>query len=381
MVRAMTRLTCIGLIACLPAVAGGRLIQQGFLTAELERIRSLHGLPAMGAAVVVGSRTAVAVAGLRRIDGVEPVSEADAFHLGSDTKAITTSVVARLVERGLLRWGETLAEALPDVDMDPAFRSVTIEMLMRHVAGLPGGGAFTPEFTKGFDDEHWTLERQRGDMSRRFLVRKPAQPPGTRFIYSNYDYIILGHIVERVAGKPWEQLVQDEVFTPLHMKGCGFGPTATRQRPQGVWGHDVKAGVYVPTEEDNPPLLGPAGSVYCPLAAWARFAAAQIGEASPDWLSKASLSRLHEPLVVPGAGPGKAIALGWGVTTTGVPTMLTHSGSNGFNTARIVVIPSLHAAVLVTANAGDGRARAAVDELIDLLVHQLAPNAQGVRVP
>jgi CubicO group peptidase (beta-lactamase class C family) len=335
----------------------------------------------MGAAVVFGGRSTVAVAGLRRVDGAEPVREGDAFHLGSDTKAITTAVAARLVERGLLRWGETLAEALPDVDMDPAFRAVTIEMLMRHVAGLPGGGAFTPEFTKGFDDEHWTLEHQRGDMTRRFLVRKPAQPPGTRFVYSNYDYIILGHILERVARKPWEQLVQDEVFTPLHMKGCGFGPTTTQKRPEGVWGHDVKAGVYVPTEEDNAPLLGPAGSVHCPLAAWARFAAAQNGEASPGWLSEASLRRLHEPLEVTGAGPGKAIALGWGVTTTGVPTLLTHSGSNGFNTARIVVIPSLHAAVLVTVNAGDGRARDAVDEVIDFLVHQLAPKAQGARVP
>jgi len=139
----------------------------------------------------------------------------------------------------------------------------------------------------------------------------------------------------------------------------------------------VKGGVYLPTEEDNPPLMGSAGSVHCPLEAWARFAAAQLGAASPGWLSPGSLRKLHEPMEVPGAGPGKAIALGWGVTTTGVPTLLTHSGSNGFNMARIVVIPGLHAAVLVTANAGDEQARAAVDELSDLLVHQLAPKAQG----
>jgi hypothetical protein len=69
------------------------------------------------------------------------------------------------------------------------------------------------------------------------------------------------------------------------------------------------------------------------------------------------------------------------VTTTGVPTLLTHSGSNGFNMARIVVIPALRVAMLVTANAGDERARDAVDELSDRLVHQLAPKAQGAHGP
>jgi CubicO group peptidase (beta-lactamase class C family) len=313
------------------------------------------------------------------MDRPDPVLPTDAFHLGSDTKAITASVVARLVERGLLHWSETLSEALPGMEMDPAFRAVTLEMVMRHMAGLPGSGAFTPEFTKGFDDVHWSLERQRADMTRRFLTRKPVQPPGTRFVYSNYGYLILGHVVERAAGKPWEQLVQEEVFSPLHMTGCGFGPTATLRQPGGVWGHDLKGGAYSPSEEDNPPLLGPAGSVHCPLQAWARFAAAHAGAATSGWLSEASLRRLHEPLEVAGAGPGKAIAMGWGVTTTGVPTLLTHSGSNGFNMARIVVMPMLHAAVLVTANAGDERARSAVDELSDQLVRQLAPKAQGSR--
>ena len=74
-------------------------------------------------------------------------------------------------------------------------------------------------------------------------------------------------------------------------------------------------------------------------------------------------------------GAGKDIALGWGVTNTGSPQLLTHNGSNGYNHARIVILPSLHAAVLVTANAGDQRAQDAVDELSDDLVHQLAPDA------
>ena len=341
------------------------------LKATVEAFRARHGVPGMGAAVVRAGSIAVAVSGLRRIDRPDPITASDAFHLGSDTKAITASVVARLIERGLLHWGETLTEALPDIanQMDPAFRAVTLEMVMRHVAGLPGGGAFTPEFTAGFDDT-WPVDRQRAWMTARFLSRAPTQAPGARFVYSNYDFIIIGHIVERATTKTWERLVEDEVFAPLGMIGCGFGPTATSARPDGVWAHEVKNKAYVPTEEDNPPLIGPAGTVHCPLAAWAKFASAHL-DGDGGWLSSDSLHRLHEPLAVQGGTPGKDIALGWGVTNTGAPQQLTHNGSNGYNFARIVLIPSLKSAILVTCNAGDDRAMAAGQEMSDKLTAQV----------
>jgi CubicO group peptidase (beta-lactamase class C family) len=348
------------------------------LTARLERSRRAHGIPGMGALVLRGYRITIAVTGKRRSDGDAPLVAADAFHLGSDTKSMTASLVARLVERGRLRWDETLAEALPEIAprMDPGFKSVTLDMLMRHVAGLPTGGAFTPEFTAGFDDEHWPIAQQRRWMAERFLSRPPKETPGTRFAYSNYGYLILGHVVEHAAGKTWEELLREEVFAPLAMTGCGFGPTATSAHPEGNWGHDVKKNSYVPTEEDNPPLIGPAGTVHCPLVDWARFAAAHAGSAPPGWLTEASLAHLHEPKSLEGVQSGKDIALGWGVTRT-QPPRLTHSGSNGYNHAEIVVIPGWHAAVLVTSNAGDEAARAATKEVLDVLVEGIGISGEG----
>ncbi len=326
----------------------------------------------MGAATVRDGGISIAVAGRRRVDREARLLDGDSFHLGSDTKAMTASVVARLVDRSVLRWDETLPEALPDIAeaMDPAFRSVTLDMLMRHVAGLPTGGAFTPEFTAGFDDEHWPIAKQRAWMAARFLSRPPTEPPGTRFAYSNYDYLILGHVLEHATGRTWEELVREEVFAPLAMVGCGFGPTSTAANPDGNWGHDVKDGAYVPTEEDNPPLIGPAGTVHCPLAAWARFAAAHAGNGPAGWLTPGSLDHLHQPAAFAGDPPGKDIALGWGITRTD-PPRLTHSGSNGYNQAEIVVIPRLRAAVLVTCNAGDEQAHAAARDMLDELVQEV----------
>jgi CubicO group peptidase (beta-lactamase class C family) len=339
------------------------------LAARLERARSAHGIPGMGALVLRGNRIAIAVTGKRRADRDARLATTDAFHLGSDTKSMTASLVARLVDRRVLRWDQTLAEALPEIaaKVDPAFKSVTLDMLMRHVAGLPTDGAFTPEFTAGFDDEHWPIAKQRAWMAERFLSRPPKEIPGTRFAYSNYGYLILGHVVEHATGKTWEELMREEVFAPLAMTACGFGPTATSANPDGSWGHDVKGGAYLPTEEDNPPLIGPAGTVHCPLVDWARFAAAHAGSGPADWLTSSSMAHLHEAAALAGVPSGKDIALGWGVTRTD-PPRLTHAGSNGYNHAEIVVIPVLHAAVLVTSNAGDERARAAAKEVLDALV-------------
>jgi D-alanyl-D-alanine carboxypeptidase len=351
-------------------VADLRLQSDPDLARRLEALRKDLQVPGIGAGILRGNDLNIAVAGTRRADQDTPIAVTDAFHLGSDTKAITASIVARLVDRGILRWDESLAEAMPELtDMNPAFKAVTLDMLMRHVAGLPQSGAFTPEFTEGFD-ESWPLGQQRAWMARRFLSRPPALTPGTRFAYSNYGYLIIGHIVERATGKTWEDLARQEVFVPLGMTGCGFGPTATKARPAGNWAHDVKDGHYVPTEEDNPPLVGPAGTVYCTLESWARFARAHANPDDGGWLTSSSMAHLHEAYAMAGTSVGKDIGLGWGVTRTD-PPRLTHSGSNGYNIAEIVVIPKWHTAVLVVCNAGDDRAQNLAGKVRDLLVDQL----------
>ena len=82
------------------------------------------------------------------------------------------------------------------------------------------------------------------------------------------------------------------------------------------------------------------------------------------------MGHLHEPFTAIGTPLGKDIGLGWGITQT-QPPRLTHSGSNGYNFAEIVVIPLWHAAVLVTCNAGDARGGAAAKEASDFFVAEL----------
>ena len=99
-----------------------------------------HGLPALAAAAVQDGRIVAAGAvGTRRWGTEAPVTIDDAFHIGSDTKAMTSLLVAMLVEQGTLRWDTTVAEAFPDLvaGMDAGLRGVTLTQLLSHTGGLP----------------------------------------------------------------------------------------------------------------------------------------------------------------------------------------------------------------------------------------------------
>ncbi len=332
------------------------------LAAVLEPLRARYGLPALAAAVL-DERSVIArgAVGRRDADDPTPVGLDDRWHLGSCTKAMTATLFARLVERGAIRWEATLAEAFPDLaaTMDPAYRAVTMEQVMQHRAGLPG------EIPSAIWSRLWApgdVVAQRRDFAAAMLTRAPSSPPGTRYEYANAGYMIVGAALERVTGRPWEELVRAEVFAPLAMTSCGFGAPATPGEVDQPWGHRAADGGVEPVEPgpgaDNPPALGPAGTVHCALSDWGRFAQAHLrgarGEAT-GYLTAESFARMHTP---PAGGD---YALGWGVVTRpwAGGTALTHQGSNTTFLATVwIAVPRGRALLVATNVAGDGASQA-----------------------
>jgi CubicO group peptidase (beta-lactamase class C family) len=100
------------------------------LDKELASYLERYKLPAVAAAVVKDGRiVAAGVAGTRRIGTVTPVALQDRFHIGSDTKAMTSLLAAILVEEGKLRWNSTVGEIYPDLldKMAPGVKDITLE--------------------------------------------------------------------------------------------------------------------------------------------------------------------------------------------------------------------------------------------------------------
>lgn len=343
----------------------------------LDAIRIKHGLPALSRALVFDGHVEVESSGVRKAGDAAPVERGDRFHLGSCTKAMTATVAAIFVERKALRWDEPLTELLPGVKLDPAFQKTTLEMLLAHRSGLAGDvGAFD-------DGKLWAklwepgLDPSEGRrmLAKEMLAAAPASAPGSRFEYSNANYMIVGAVLERVSGLSWETVIQKELFRPLKMR-CGFGPAADpRARvPDQPWGHVRKDDVWSPVHGDNPPALGPAGTVSCSLADWAKFARLHLdggaGRATP-LLSPKSFAKLHA------AYPGQDYTYGGWIRVVRPwagksGTALTHQGSNTMNTAVIWLAPERGLAALAAANAAGESASRAVDEGVGTLIQGAA---------
>lgn len=350
------------------------------LSPALEPIRARHGLPALAAAVYDADRPlAQGAVGLRAADQPEaPVTIDDRWHLGSDTKAMTATLVARLVERGTLRWDTTLAEAFPDeaTTMLAAYRTVTLEQLLQHRGGLVGNLLARPAIWNSL----WTSTRPLIEQRRAFvgqvLALAPEVPVGT-FLYSNAGYMLVGAALERATGRSWEDLMRAELFSPLDMASCGFGPPATVDATDAPWGHRAASSQYTPVPPgpaaDNPAALGPAGTVHCTLRDWARFAQLHLRGALSQptpYLRPESFARLHA------APAGGDYALGWGLASrpwAGALPALTHQGSNTMFLCSVWVVPSRGRVLLVATNAGDDRASAAVEATLGALIPTWVP--------
>ena len=222
------------------------------------------------------------------------------------------------------------------------------------------------------------VKAQREAIARKYLTMPPASKAGD-FAYSNLGFIIVGALPRRGPARAWEDLIREEVFAPLGVKSAGFGPPGTSGKLDQPWGHKEEAGKLVAldpasADADNPPALGPAGTINITLKDWLLFAQDQLdGEHGHGKLLKPETYRkLHTPVT-------GNYALGWGANLDpdGVPLLLTHTGSNGFWVADIRIMPRHDMIFLVVTNAGNDAANQAVKDIGTPL--ERSPQAARVR--
>jgi CubicO group peptidase (beta-lactamase class C family) len=334
------------------------------VTQALKPIRQKFNVPAMAAVVVTSDGIKYAgVVGVRKRGTEIPAGLDDLWHLGSDGKAMTSTLIARLVERGDLRWDTTLAEVFPDLapQMDPGFQKVTLLELLSHRAGLPAN-LDLPAYL-GNDVESLRLRAVREE-----LAKKPQSKPGSTYAYSNLGYIIAAAAVERITHKSWERAIADEVFDPLQMKSAGSGGTGTPGQIDQPWPHtaDGKPAAGNGPNIDNPPVMGPAGRVHCTIQDWARFIQDQLrgARAEPALLKPASYQTLQTPPF------GGDYALGWIVTQRDWAggKALNHAGDNTMNFANVWIAPGKDFAILVCVNQSGDIAFKASDAAVSALI-------------
>lgn len=332
------------------------------LSASLERVRGEYDLPSLAGAIVEGDElSGLGATGIRRIGSASRVTPDDPYHLGADTKAMTAVLVATFIKDGKLAFETTLGAVFKEIGPDSKWNKVTVQMLLQH----RGGVASNEPANKSWNDV-WALSRgseaivsKRATFASWHFATAPLSSPGTKYLYSNAGYTILGSICERLGGRSWEELLNERVLQPLGMEGVGFGPTGNATDVKAPWPHVGDQKPVADKQTDNPEVIWPSGAAHMPMRAWGVFAK----EVLRGLKSKSTFlpSDVWETLLTPAFGGD--YAGGWIASGD----EYEHSGSNTANYARIVLLPKENRAVFAATNWGSDRARDGTDAAINLL--------------
>jgi CubicO group peptidase (beta-lactamase class C family) len=340
----------------------------------LAPVRDEHHLPGVIGAIYAGNRlAAIGALGIRKIGSPQPIRVTDQVHLGSNTKAMTATLIGMLVDEGKLSWGSTIRDVFPEVasQLHPEFQTTTLAHLLTHRAGLPAN-------TSWWRLPGRTTTEQRRSLLTTMMKDAPQSRPGSTYVYSNVGYTLAGLMAEEVTDQSWETLMRRRLFEPLGMASAGFGSPGQPGEVDQPWGHRPSGNRVEPTQQDNLPVMGPAGTVHCSIPDWAKFAALHLAGARgrPKLLKLSTFRALHT------SPPGFDYAGGWLACqrTWAGGHALTHNGSNTTWYATIWLALAPNFAILVATNQGGKDAQSATDaavvELIrarDFLTQQVRP--------
>jgi D-alanyl-D-alanine carboxypeptidase len=338
-----------------------------------------HKLIGLSAAVVRGQHDIdIAVAGVRRAGSTERVTTADQWHIGSNAKALTAFLCARMVERGKIKWSTSVGDVMDDIVANgtPEVREVTLIDLLAHRSGIRDRGILS-WIRRARRDGHSPAE-QRVALAKKQLANAKWPVRSDTAHYSNFGYCLAAAMLERATGTSWEDMMRAEVFSPLGMSTAGFGAPGADGSAQ-PWGHAgfFRAAPKDPAlkSSDFPPAMGPAGGIHLSLHDWARFARIFFEDGSSDGiLSPEVLARLAAPLStlkdIRTSFHPSPYALGWVVLRPewAKGEVLVHAGSNMNFFASILVARRRNIAILIATNTGMFRAIKPVGKLQELLV-------------
>jgi CubicO group peptidase (beta-lactamase class C family) len=155
------------------------------------------------------------VYGQANIENATPVTEQTAFPINSISKAFAGVAAMQLVEAGRLKLDAPLATYLEG--LPASWRSITVRQILTHSSGLP----------EIVDDNVRLIDGAEPDAAWAKVQELPLRfSPGERFAYTQTNYLVMGKIIEKLAGKSFSEFVRDRQFAVAGMKRTGFGDPA-----------------------------------------------------------------------------------------------------------------------------------------------------------
>ncbi|MBM4073282.1 MAG: beta-lactamase family protein [Planctomycetes bacterium] len=323
------------------------------LRSLLEKSRAHHDVPALAAGFIRGSEEpCMAVVGVRKRGTDTPATVDDHWHLGSNSKPITSLLVALLIDLGLLDWDTPLEQIFPEYagEWSADLKKITPAHLLTHTSGLPANwplGWFLIG-TKG------TPAEQRNGVVKNLGTIKLKTKPGEAYQYSNLGYVVLGAILD-VRGKvSWEEQIEKKIFQPLGIKNWGLGPAGNKKALVQPWPHHADGKAVAPDGlMDNPPVLNSAGRIHISIADYNRFLAEtlKLSRGDKGLLKPATAKKLFSN-PYPASPHSLSGWVGFRKQPGDKGLILGHDGSNSLNYCTAAVVPDQNLAFCVLTNQG-----------------------------
>src|SRR5689334_16545358 len=335
-------------------------------------------VPALAIAVVKNDSIVLMKGyGTRTMGTAQPVDEHTLFAIGSSSKAFTATLAAMMVDEGKMRWDDAATTYLPAVQLfDPyVTRELTLRDLLTHRSGLARG-----------DLMWYATDYNRDEILRRVRFLKPSWSVRSRFGYQNIMYLAAGQAVAHAAGKSWDDLVRERIFTPL---GMNESNTSIRDLAG-------KTNVATPHTEVNDTLLivpwhnidniGPAGSInsnVSDMIKWVRFQLAQGKVNGKSLVSTAAIGETHSAqMVIPVGADARqvnpythlqAYGMGWFLQDYRGRELDQHGGNIDGMTALVAIMPEEKIGMVILSNAnGSPVPTIAMNRMLDQLLNEPA---------
>lgn len=347
----------------------------------LNEMSQEYNQPAMAAALVLGDNIAMQAAVGKNVYGEQDQVKADSrFHIGSITKSFTAVLVAMLVKEGKLDYNTTLGQILPDMPMRDEYKKVTIANLLDNKAGIIAMQLTAhedPEIVNKLfmqiPTEYPDPTDQRREVVKLALSLEPIAEPGTKVVYSNVGWPIVGYVLEKITGESYEALLQKRIFDLLGMKTAKVGgwpaSVSEPEQPRGHFYAPDQSGVPTPQKLDAqyvlPDWMNPSGGIHCSINDFAIYAREHLQglQDKGKLLEKEDYLTLHSVQVTTNLKEmyphieqdrEASFGYGWGIVEKDKGFLSAAAGSGGTFIAQVYIYPAFDLAFVGFTNCGNG---------------------------
>lgn len=357
----MINKTIVNLILVLFLINISSYSKSQSLVSFADSIRKAYQIPALGYAIVSSDNIdELQVLGVRRVNTNFTARTNDKFHIGSNTKAITSYLAALLVQQKKIKWETTFLELFPELKekSKEVYQTITLQDLLSFRAKLPAYSYDSEKPTKkqikGTDNA-----QQRYQLAKYFLTQKPMEKENG-LTPSNADYILAGLMLEKASGKSYKQLL-DEFGDLLDAKfGFNYPNTTDTLQP---YGHDANLKIIPTVENYKLNWLLTAGNINISLPDYSNFIQLQLiglkGES--DLFSAAAYNHLMFGL--------PTFSFGWFNKIDSITQhhIAYNEGNAGAFITRVEIIKEINKAYIIFTNAATTKTAEGIAVLLEEL--------------